>query len=47
MEIVAGDDVTFSDTIDYQVVTIRDGLVFTHVGAARDYKEDVIVWPRW
>jgi hypothetical protein len=37
VEIVAGDNVTFSDTIDYQAVTIRDGLVFLswqeHIGS--------------
>src|ERR1700742_1828540 len=37
VEIVAGDNVTFSDTIDYQAVTIRNGLVFLsweeHIGS--------------
>ena len=37
VEIVAGDNVTFSDTIDYQAVRIRDGLVFLswqeHIGS--------------
>jgi hypothetical protein len=37
VEIVEGDKVTFSDTIDYQAVTIRDGLVFLswqeHIGS--------------
>jgi hypothetical protein len=37
VEIVSGDKVTFSDTIDYEAVTIRDGLVFLswqeHIGS--------------
>lgn len=37
MEIVAGDGAGFSDTVDYQAVAVRDGLVFLswqeHIGS--------------
>ena len=37
VEIMAGDKVSFSDTVDYQAVTVRDGLVFLswqeHIGS--------------
>jgi hypothetical protein len=37
VEIVAGDNLGFSDTVDYEALTIRDGLVFLswqeHIGS--------------
>jgi hypothetical protein len=46
VEIVAGDNVGFSDTVDYEAVVLRDGLVFLtwkeHIGSTIAHVLDFI-----
>jgi hypothetical protein len=46
VEIIAGDNVGFSDTVDYEAVTIRDGLVVLswqeHIGSTIVHVMDLV-----
>ncbi|MFL5489121.1 MAG: MoaF-related domain-containing protein [Gemmatimonadaceae bacterium] len=48
MEIVAGDNVGFSDTVKYEAVEVRDGLVMLswqeHIGSTIVHVLDFISW---
>jgi MoaF-like len=46
VEIIAGDNIGFSDTVEYESVTIRDGLIFLtwqeHIGSTIVHVLDLI-----
>ena len=46
VEIIAGDNIGFSDTVDYEAVTIRDGLVLLswqeHIGSTIVHVMDLV-----